>query len=51
MKYITCQLCGAHLDFGEKCTCRAEAAKYENKIASLIKSDKNGQLRFVIGKV
>ncbi len=48
MKYIVCQICGAHLDFGEKCTCIKEAAKYENKIAALTKYEKNGQLKFVI---
>lgn len=29
MMYRECPDCGAHLDFGEKCDCRSEAAKRE----------------------
>lgn len=31
MRYRECELCGASLDPGERCTCRAEAAQKERE--------------------
>lgn len=31
MKYRECDICGASLDPGEKCTCREEAAEQKRK--------------------
>ena len=34
MRYRECDLCGASLDPGEKCTCREEAAEERRKAES-----------------
>lgn len=39
-----CPLCGAYLDFGEKCDCREEKDKNIKKIASVLTESSDGQI-------
>ena len=45
MKFKECNLCGAALDFGEKCTCKKDKEKKLNKILSLLSTEKGGQVK------
>lgn len=37
MQYYECPYCGSHLDYGEKCDCREEEAKKEDKTKLFLK--------------
>lgn len=44
MKYRTCHLCGATLDFGEKCDCKAKKEEEIKRLAALYKTSDDGQM-------
>lgn len=50
MRYWTCPLCHANLDFGEKCDCVEETERKRQKIRNntrkVLTTEKNGQFRF-----
>lgn len=45
MKYILCEYCGSHLDFGEKCDCDRISEENKKKFEQLITVEDNGQAR------
>lgn len=52
MQYYECPYCGSHLDYGEKCDCREEEAKKEDKTKLFFESalmiEKDGQIRMAV---
>ena len=44
MHNYICKACGAYLDPGESCDCKAEQEKETNRIWQLLSIDKNGQV-------
>ena len=44
MKFKRCEICGAHLDFSEKCDCQEISARNAAKWEKMTKEESGGQL-------
>lgn len=44
MKFRTCPECGAALDFGEKCDCRARSEQNAKAWEQITRTEKGGQI-------